>query len=218
MQGCAPLIVAAPKFAVHVLRHTALLPAAVPACRAAAVLFLLCSSNNEQKSHVDSFRSLNACPIRINLVYRVITCACLLCIIVLYKTAPTRMPLVLPGTSQRSSCCARRQAFTKHHQHRVLWCLAFSSISACTLLHRSGAARYQSEEFLLRTEAGMSAPELVAAATLHCAQLFNKEVRLYPSVVHMHQLARVLLASHEQPELVAAAMLHCAQLFYKKLR
>ncbi|WIA11160.1 hypothetical protein OEZ85_011297 [Tetradesmus obliquus] len=38
--------------------------------------------------------------------------------------------------------------------------------------------KYQSEEFLLRTEAGMSAPELVAAATLHCAQLFNKEGEL----------------------------------------
>jgi hypothetical protein len=36
--------------------------------------------------------------------------------------------------------------------------------------------RYQSEEFLLRTEAGIPAAELVAAATLHCAQLFNKEV------------------------------------------
>ncbi|KAF6264221.1 hypothetical protein COO60DRAFT_1698458 [Scenedesmus sp. NREL 46B-D3] len=38
--------------------------------------------------------------------------------------------------------------------------------------------KHQCEEFLLRSQAGIPAAEIVAAATLHCAQLFNKEREL----------------------------------------
>lgn len=43
-----------------------------------------------------------------------------------------------------------------------------------TLLH---CRRYQSDEFLLRAQAGIPANEILAAATVNCAELFVKQVR-----------------------------------------
>jgi hypothetical protein len=37
--------------------------------------------------------------------------------------------------------------------------------------------RHQSEEFLLRSQAGIPAQEILAAATTNCAELFMKQVR-----------------------------------------
>lgn len=36
--------------------------------------------------------------------------------------------------------------------------------------------RYQSDEFLLRSQAGIPAQEILAAATINCAELFMKQV------------------------------------------
>jgi hypothetical protein len=49
--------------------------------------------------------------------------------------------------------------------------------------------RYQSDEFLLRAQAGIPDSEIVAAATLNCAELFMKQVRLASHAhvpVHVH--------------------------------
>lgn len=48
------------------------------------------------------------------------------------------------------------------------------SVSVCWLC----LCRYQSDEFLLRAQAGIPDSEIVAAATLNCAELFMKQVRV----------------------------------------
>lgn len=55
--------------------------------------------------------------------------------------------------------------------------LLLPSAAIAAVMCATTAARCQCDEFLLRAEAGLPAAEVLASATLTCAQLFNMEVR-----------------------------------------